>query len=56
MATGDAPIYFEGPVKIGDRFYVDGGVGGNCPLKQVSMTNTLITGAQFQKDHLPCNQ
>ena len=35
MATGDAPIYFEGPVEIEDKFYVDGGVGGNCPLKQV---------------------
>ena len=35
LATSDAPVYFEGPVKVGDQFYVDGGVGGNCPLKQV---------------------
>ena len=37
LATSDAPVYFYGPVKIGEEFYVDGGVGGNCPLKQVSV-------------------
>ena len=35
MATSDAPVYFAGPVSIGEKHYVDGGVGGNCPLKQV---------------------
>ena len=35
MATSDAPVYFAGPVDIGGDCYVDGGVGGNCPLKQV---------------------
>ena len=29
-----APIYFDGPTKIGDTDYIDGGVGGNCPLAQ----------------------
>ena len=35
LASADAPVYFKTPVKIGDSLYVDGGVGGNCPLKQV---------------------
>ena len=35
LATTDAPVYFETPVKIGEETFVDGGVGGNCPLKQV---------------------
>lgn len=34
LATCDAPVYFKGPTKVGDRKFVDGGVGGNCPLKQ----------------------
>lgn len=34
LATTDAPVYFETPVKIGHHDYVDGGVGGNCPLAQ----------------------
>ena len=38
LATTDAPIYFHGPVCIEDKDYVDGGVGGNCPLKQVHCT------------------
>ena len=32
MASCDAPRYFKTPVQIGEDEYVDGGVGGNCPL------------------------
>ena len=35
LASSNAPVYFRTPVKIGNDTYVDGGVGGNCPLKQV---------------------
>ena len=35
LASADAPIYFKSPVKIGESSFVDGGVGGNCPIKQV---------------------
>ena len=35
LASSNAPIYFDTPVKIFGHSYVDGGVGGNCPLKQV---------------------
>ena len=34
LATSNAPVYFDTPVKIGDDEFVDGGVGGNCPLAQ----------------------
>ena len=34
LATAAAPVYFKTPVKIGSHEYVDGGVGGNCPLVQ----------------------
>ncbi|XP_046840726.1 uncharacterized protein LOC124434846 isoform X2 [Xenia sp. Carnegie-2017] len=34
LATSNAPIYFEIPVKVGEDKYIDGGVGGNCPLGQ----------------------
>ncbi|XP_046841011.1 uncharacterized protein LOC124435104 [Xenia sp. Carnegie-2017] len=34
LATSNAPIYFDTPVRIGDDEFVDGGVGGNCPLAQ----------------------
>ena len=33
-ASCDAPIYFRTPTRIGDHLYIDGGVGGNCPLAQ----------------------
>ena len=32
LATSNAPVYFDTPVKIGDEYFVDGGIGGNCPL------------------------
>ena len=40
LATANAPVYFDTPAKIEagslfDGSYVDGGIGGNCPLKQV---------------------
>ena len=44
MATTDAPVYFNGPVQIGDNFYVDGGIGGNCPLKQAIPTALELFG------------
>ena len=34
LASSNAPVYFETPVKIGSKDFVDGGVGGNCPLAQ----------------------
>ena len=34
LATSNAPVYFDTPIKIGDKQFVDGGVGGNCPLAQ----------------------
>ncbi|XP_046840315.1 uncharacterized protein LOC124434459 isoform X2 [Xenia sp. Carnegie-2017] len=34
LASSNAPICFDTPVDIGDDKFVDGGVGGNCPLKQ----------------------
>ncbi len=33
-ASACAPVFFRGPSKIMNKNYVDGGVGGNCPLKQ----------------------
>ncbi len=33
-ASACAPVFFRGPSKIDNRNYVDGGLGGNCPLKQ----------------------
>ena len=33
-ASCNAPIYFMTPVKIGDSLYIDGGMGGNCPLAE----------------------
>ncbi len=33
-ASANAPFYFNTPTEIGDFFFVDGGVGGNCPLAQ----------------------
>ena len=33
-ASCNAPIYFVTPVKIGDSLYIDGGMGGNCPLAE----------------------
>ena len=44
MATTDAPVYFNGPVQIEDSFYVDGGLGGNCPLKQAIPTALELFG------------
>ena len=34
MASACAPVYFDAPTCIGDTDYIDGGVGGNCPLAQ----------------------
>ena len=33
-ASADAPMFFITPTYVGDVPYVDGGVGGNCPLAQ----------------------
>ena len=33
-ASCDAPVVFETPTTIKGVHYVDGGVGGNCPLVQ----------------------
>jgi len=34
LGSSNAPIYFNIPSAIGLRKYIDGGVGGNCPLAQ----------------------
>merc|ERR1712025_473674 len=34
MGSACAPVYFDAPTSIGDIDYIDGGVGGNCPLAQ----------------------
>ena len=34
LASSNAPVYFDTPVRIGGLEFVDGGVGGNCPLAQ----------------------
>ena len=34
MASSCAPVYFDAPTSICDVDYIDGGVGGNCPLAQ----------------------
>ena len=34
LASSNAPVYFDTPVRIGGYEFVDGGVGGNCPLAQ----------------------
>ena len=33
-ASADAPILFQTPFEIADDKFIDGGVGGNCPLQQ----------------------
>ena len=33
-ATSNAPVYFETPIRINQIPYVDGGLGGNCPMSQ----------------------
>jgi len=33
-ASTCAPVYFKAPTSIGEVDYIDGGVGGNCPLAQ----------------------
>ena len=34
QASSNAPCFFPTPVNVGRATYVDGGVGGNCPLAQ----------------------
>jgi predicted acylesterase/phospholipase RssA len=34
-ATSDAPLYFVTPTEVNGKMYIDGGVGGNCPLTEV---------------------
>ncbi|XP_046840316.1 uncharacterized protein LOC124434460 [Xenia sp. Carnegie-2017] len=34
LASSSAPIYFDNLTEIGSHKYVDGGIGGNCPLAQ----------------------
>lgn len=48
LATADAPVYFNTPVKIGHHEYVDGGVGGNCPLVQaIPRAQEIFGGVNF---------
>ena len=43
-ASCDAPKYFEIPVELGSKKYVDGGVTGNCPLKEAYRQLLRIKG------------
>ena len=68
LASSNAPVYFETPVIIGSKEFVDGGVGGNCPLIQAiprakeifsDKANAKITSALSvapplpKKSHIP---
>ena len=46
QATSNAPVYFDTPVRIGDKNFVDGGVGGNCPLAQAIPRAKCIFGEE----------
>ena len=46
QATSNAPVYFDTPVRIGDKNFVDGGVGGNCPLAQAIPRAKYIFGEE----------
>ena len=45
-ASACAPVYFETPTSIGDMRYVDGGVGGNCPLAMAIPRMAEIMGSR----------
>ncbi|XP_046840728.1 uncharacterized protein LOC124434849 [Xenia sp. Carnegie-2017] len=48
LATLNAPFYFDTPVKIGNDKFVNGGIGGNCPLKQaIPRAQELFEKAQI---------
>jgi predicted acylesterase/phospholipase RssA len=49
-ASACAPVYFETPTKIDGTAYVDGGVGGNCPLVQAipRMNEIMGTAGRLQ--------
>ena len=38
QASANAPVLFETPCEISGQSYIDGGVGGNCPLAQAMPT------------------
>ena len=47
-ATSNAPIYFKTPTMINEVPYVDGGLGGNCPISQgLRRMKELWTSAKF---------
>ncbi len=47
-ASTNAPVYFQTPIKVGNHLYVDGGVGGNCPLVQaIPRMRKLSKGGQL---------
>ena len=43
-ASACAPVYFEAPTSIGGVGYIDGGIGGNCPLAQAIPRMRYIAG------------
>ena len=50
LASSNAPIYFETPVRIRKKEFVDGGVGGNCPLVQaIPRANEIFADKAKQK-------
>ena len=48
LATSNAPVFFKTPVRIGSNEFVDGGVGGNCPLVQAIPRGKEIFGAKVR--------
>ncbi len=43
-ASAAAPTFFVTPCKIGRRNYVDGGIGGNCPVQQAIYRSKEVFG------------
>jgi predicted acylesterase/phospholipase RssA len=45
MASAAIPFFLE-PVKIGDDYYIDGGVGNNTPLQQAALFARYLNNSQ----------
>ena len=48
LATSNAPVFFKTLVRIGSNEFVEGGVGGNCPLVQAIPRGKEIFGAKVR--------
>ncbi len=49
-ASACAPVFFDAPAKVGEQSYIDGGVGGNCPLAQAIPRMREINAGEGGKD------